>query len=330
MTFGSINSLKAHLKKLGFKDLKDKDLRSVFVLTDENRTVVFNQLLVDLNGKKNASRTFGGSLGHIDVGNFRVGVKPLKLQGGKSAGVDNEVLLVNAINAMIAEHGTCDVTFKAGSHKFTVKEVKEAVRVGEDTAGRKKSDVNINTVKGKSIPISIKKDNAEYWESADTFWRTNAVQFLNAKVADQTVITESIGGGAIRMNKNIGIEATQEEALDVIFGSDILKNKGCVITKTFGGTEFSYDGKTNAVIVDVSNIITKLGDVPQSKEVWFLIRNDSTRKSIPGFPGTRCLATYSSRINQNVIKIPVNHREPLLQQYEKSLKEEESSKSKVK
>lgn len=324
MTFGSINSLKAHLKKLGYKDLKDKDLRSVFVLTNENRTVVFNKLLADLGGKKNASRTFGGSLGHIDVGNFRVGVKPLSAQGGKSAGVDNEVIFVNSINEMVEENGNCDLILTDGSKKFKVASVKEAKRVGEDTAGRKKSDVNIITTKGIIIPISIKKDNAEYWESADSFWRENASKFLNAMIADEQVSTQDIGGGAIKLTHNIGIEATDTESTDVIFGSDILKGKGCVITKTFSGTEFSFDGTKNSIIVDVSNIITKLSDVPDSKTVWFLIRNDSTRKSIPNFPGTRCLASYKSRINKNVIKIPENHRNTTIKKYEKFLEAKEN------
>ena len=298
--FATLTSLKKYLNDLGYKDLKDKDARSVFVLTNGNRTAVFNALVTQLGGKANPNRSFGGSLGHIDVENYRIGVKPLSKQGSASAGVENEANLVQAINYMVQQYGTIDVIFTDGNRKFMCKEVQTARQVGADTAGRKKADVMVCGT--KEYPVSLKKDNAEYWESADSFWRDNAEKYLTRAVKKGDVKVESLSGGVIKITPNIGVEATDVESVDVIFGSDIL-GKGCVVTRTFEGNDFRFDGKTNTLTINTSSVITKLSDVPDSKKVWFLIRNDSTRKSIPGYPGTRALAAYKSRITGNVLKI---------------------------
>jgi hypothetical protein len=42
-------------------------------------------------------------------------------------------------------------------------------------------------------------------------------------------------------------------------------------------------------------------DVKGDKDVYFLIRNDKTRKSIREYPGIRILAAYKKRINKNVV-----------------------------
>jgi hypothetical protein len=306
--FTTLDALMKYMTSIGYKDLKKKDARSLFVLTNEKRDTVMANLMNQLGGKRNPNRSFGGSLGHIDVANFRIAVKPLSLQGTASAGVANETNLVQAINFVIEKYGVCDVLFTDGKHKHLIKEAKIAKRTGEDTAGRKKADLTITDSKSKVIPISLKKDNAEYWESADSFWRENAKNFLDKAVKENKVKVENLPGNVIKITPNIGIEATVEESKSVIFGSDILPNKGSVITRTFEGDDFKYTGENNTLTISVSSVITKLSEVPDSKKVWFLIRNDSTRKSIPDYPGTRALAAYKSRMTGNVIKIAANER----------------------
>jgi hypothetical protein len=306
--FTTVDMLMKYLGTLGYKNLKKKDARSVFVLTNDKRETVFANLINQLGGKKNPNRSFGGSMGHIDVGTFRIGVKPLSMQGTASAGVANETNLVQAINYVIEKYGVCDVLFTDGKHKHLIKEAKVAKRTGEDTAGRKKADLTITDGKGKVIPISLKKDNAEYWESADSFWRENAKHFLDKAVKEGKVEVDSLAGGVIKITPNIGIEATVDETKSVVFGSDILPNKGSVVTRTFEGEDFKYTGENNTLTINCSSVITKLSEIPDSKTVWFLIRNDSTRKSIPNYPGTRALAAYKSRMTGNVIKISSNER----------------------
>jgi len=299
--FNSLIDLTKFLSKIGYKDVKQKDARSIFILTNKRRTEIISDLVSQLGGRQNQSKSFGGSLGHVDVGNFRIAVKPLSKQGTASAGVENELNLVQGINDIINEFGVCDVVFTDGSKNFLIKAATKASRVGEDTAGRKKADILVYSG-SISYPISLKKDNAEYWESADTLWKENAVRFLTKAVANKDVVVEPVAGGVIKITPSIAIEATPDEAKNVIFGSDIL-GKGCVVTRTFVSKDFNYDGKLNKLIINVSNVITRLTDVPESKKVYFLIRNDSTRKSITNFPGTRALATYKSRTMSGKTKV---------------------------
>jgi len=306
--FTTLDKLIKYLGTIGYKDLKKRDARSVFVLTNDKRDTVFANLMNQLGGTKNPNRTFGGSMGHIDVGTFRVAVKPLSMQGTASAGVANETNLVQAINYVIEKYGVCNVLFTDGKHKHLIVDAKVARRTGEDTAGRKKADLTITDSKNKVVPVSLKKDNAEYWESADSFWRESAKHFLDKAVKDGDVTVQNLAGGVIKITPNIGIEATVEETKSVVFGSDILPNKGSVVTRTFVGDDFKYTGEDNTLTINCSSVITKLSEIPDSKKVWFLIRNDSTRKSIPNYPGTRALAAYKSRMTGNVIKIPVNER----------------------
>jgi len=237
-------------------------------------------------------------------------VKPAALQGTTSAGVDNELNLVNAINYVIQQNGKgnpINIVFKAGTKKFTIKGASSAVAAGSDTAGRKKSDVNITTQTGNR-PLSLKKDNAEFWESADTLWGKNALPYLQKLLADKKVKLIPQGGGDVFASPNFAVEATDAEKKDVVFGSDILIYKGAVITRTFVGEDFAWDGSTNILTINCSSVITQLTDIPSTKEVWFLVRNAAGRKSIPGYSGLRVAAAYSSRINQNVLKIPVSQR----------------------
>lgn len=305
--FNSLTALTTYLNKIGYKDIKQKDSKSVFVLTNEKRATVFNDLIGQLGGKSNPSKAFGGSMGHIDVENYRIAVKPLSKQGSTSAGVENETNAVQAINYIIQQYGTCNIVFTDGTHKFIAKDILLADRVGADTAGRKKADIVLKS-SSKLYPISLKKDNAEYWESADTLWKEEAVYFLTKAIQKKLITVSNQPGGVVKIEPNIAIEATPQESENVIFGSDLL-NKGCVVTRTFEGNDFYFDGKSNTLTIQCSSVITKLADVPDSKKVWFLIRNDSTRKSITGYPGTRALAAYKSRTQSgSVVKITSSMR----------------------
>ena len=105
--------------------------------------------------------------------------KPAKKQGKSSAGVDNEQKLVDFINSS-AKTGPINVFFMNKNKTFDVIGCVEAISAGTDTSGRKKSDVNLIDYKGKVYPISIKKDDAEYWESADSYFGQEAKTIIDA------------------------------------------------------------------------------------------------------------------------------------------------------
>lgn len=306
--------LMAVLKKSGFHDIKEMSSTKFAILVASNSIRVSSLKRVENAFKskypvKYDRSTNLSSIGHIVIDNtFYITAKPKNRQGTASAGVDNEVMMVQEINDAIkdSDDKTITLIFKHGGTTFKLTNVTNAIRAGADTAGRKKSDVNIVS-KGKMIPISLKKDNAENWESADSYWGQIARKYVDAAVEKGDVELEK-EGKVFKINPNLAVKSTKEEKTNVVFGSDILPGKGAVIKRTFTKQDFKFDGKKNELTIMVSEIIRDLSDIEGSpSDVWFLIRNDKTRLGSPiGYPGLRVLAVYASRVNNNVKKMNRN------------------------
>lgn len=296
----TFDSLKAILISLGYKEIKKLTASKLAILTNENRVSVLENLTKKITGARyDSTPKSDSSAGRVIVGNMTVLAKPASKQGRFSAGVENEDTLVKAINDMAAK-GPIRVEFKAPNKSFIVESVVSARSVGADTAGRKKADAVVKDIKGIEYPLSIKKDNAEVWESADSYFGAEAKKIVEkavslglAKLNDQ--------GSFFTLEPNIAVEATTPEKRDVVFGSDI-ERRGAVITKTFTSQSFKQVDET--LVVECSHVITQMSDVKGDKDVYFLIRNDKTRKSIKDYPGLRVLASYKKRINKNVQIVP--------------------------
>ena len=173
--------------------------------------------------------------------------------------------------------------------------------MGRDTSGRKKSDVNLKTNSGKIIPISIKKDNAEIWESADSYWGEKAAAYTR-RLAMLGKIKLIPFGSVYKIEPTFAVKATTEEKKNTVFGSDLLVLKGAVVSRTFGKEDFQYSGKDGKLTIKCSHIVTSIEDVKGDVDVWFLVRNDSTRTT-GGIKGIRVLAVFEKRINKNVLRV---------------------------
>lgn len=284
------------LKNAGYSDIKKISGVKIGVLTDGNRVKVLEDIAKKLHGTYDAKPGSDSSAGRVRVSTFSIVAKPKSRQGRASAGVDNEHTLVDYINEA-SKSGPINVIFHSGRKKFEVLGCVKATAVGSDTAGRKKADIVLYDKQNHQYPISIKKDNAEYWESADASFSTQAAEIID-KAVKAGVTNVKHMGSYVMIEPNIAVEATREEKMAVVFGSDIL-NRGAVVTKTFSSSSFKQDEDTH--YIDCTDIITSLSDViGTDKDVYFLIRNDKTRKSIKGYPGVRVLAAYKKRINKNV------------------------------
>ena len=299
------------IKKLGYHDIKEISSTrfAILVATNSMREASLKSIMSKLKQKTDVNydkSTSLSSIGHLVIeGKFLLTAKPKSRQGNASAGVDNEIILVEEINNAVkdSDEGSITVLIKHGADTFKLTKVTKAIRAGADTAGRKKSDVNIIS-NGKSVPISIKKDNAENWESADSYWGATARQFIDYAVKEKKAKLNK-DGNVYKLEPNLAVKASTKEKENVVFGSDILEGKGAVIKKTFGKEDFRYDTKKATLTIAVSEIMRELSDVTGPSDVWFLIRNDKTRLgSQIGYPGLRVLAVYESRVNQNVIRLP--------------------------
>lgn len=287
------------LISLGYDNLKKISSNKISVLTDENRVKVLENIQKKIKGSRYDTRpSSDSSVGRIVIGSISILAKPASKQGKASAGVGNEMMVVEMINQYALKTGI-DVIFKATNKTFTVLNCVKAEQVAGDTAGRKKADIRLIDHKGNIYPISIKKDDAETWESADSYFSEeakiiieNAIKNKKTRLIDQ--------GTYFTIEPNLAVKATIKEKQDVVFGSDLQPN-GCVITKTF--TTNSFKLKNDKLIIQCSNIIRTLQDVKGDKDVYFLIRNDKIRKSIKEYPGIRILAAYEKRINKNVVVV---------------------------
>jgi len=287
------------LISLGYDNIKKISSNKIAILTDENRVKVLENIQKNIRGSRYDTRpSSDSSIGRVVIGPISILAKPASKQGKAAVGVDNEVTIVDMINKYALKTGI-DVIFKAPNKSFTIMNCIKAERVGEDTSGRKKADIRLIDHKGKIYPISIKKDNAEIWESADSYFGEEAKLIIDEAIKNKK--TQLFNQGSYyTIEPNIAVKATTEEKQDVVFGSDLSPN-GFVVTKTFNTNSFKL--KDDKLIIQCSNIITKMQDVKGDKDVYFLIRNDKSRKSIKEYPGIRILAAYEKRINKNVVLV---------------------------
>ena len=243
------------------------------------------------------------SLGGVVFANspVQVVVKDSGKQGDKSAGVANEIELASIIQSVIEKFGSANVTFiDPRGKKMTIKNTTNVEVAGRETSGRKKADVVLQSAKG-FLPISIKKLDADMWESADNLFGQRARGILDDLVKKGIVKLNKIGERKLKtgtvpvyeLSKEIVMEPTEEEALQAIFGSD-LNPKGGIVIQTFKPEHFRQDG--NNVTVDAHAVITNKSEIPESHLMVWLLRNDSTRNGGSlGVAGLRPLGVTLTR-----------------------------------
>lgn len=228
---------------------------------------------------------------------LKVLVKDKGKQGNQSAGVANEIELASILQSVIEKYGKVNVTFvDPRGKKISIKNCTEVVEAGRDTKGRKKADVTLKSDSG-NLPISIKKLNADMWESADSLFGKRARKILDKLVDEGVVKLEKIkerkGIPVYKLNKEIVMEPTEEEAMNAIFGSD-LNPKGGVVIQTFKPQHFKQEG--NDVVVDCHTVITNKDEIPESHLMVWILRNDSDRNSASmGLAGIRPLGVTLTR-----------------------------------
>jgi hypothetical protein len=228
-------------------------------------------------------------------------VKDSGKQGDKSAGVANELELASLLQSVVEKFGRANVTFvDPRGKKLSIEDCTEVDVAGRSTAGRRKADVVLNS-ESQSLPISIKKLDAEVWESADNMFGARAKEVIKNLVEEGIIKLNQIGTRNVRgttvpvyeLSREIVMEPTEEEALSAIFGSDINPEGGIVI-QTFKPEHFTQDGEN--VTVDAHAVIAGVDDIPESHVMVWLIRNDSTRNGGSlGIAGLRPLGVTLQR-----------------------------------
>jgi hypothetical protein len=240
------------------------------------------------------------SIGGIEFADnpIKILVKDSGIQGDQSAGVANEIEMASLLQSVIDRYGSVNVTFVDPRGKQLVINDCNSVDVaGRDTGGRKKADVVLQSPE-RSLPISIKKLNAEAWESADNLFGKKARGIIDKLVKDKQVKLNKLektrnGMPVFALSKEIVIEPTEEEAMNAIFGSD-LNPKGGVVIQTFKPEHFVQTGQD--VTIEAHAVIANKSDIPESHLMVWLLRNDSNRNSTSlGLPGIRIMGVTLTR-----------------------------------
>lgn len=306
----------AALAKNGYEEIKDKASNKIEVLVqipdgekkDDFRETVLNDILALLQkdlaqyNPVYSPNPKLSSLGGIIFSGSPVSIviKDSGGQGEKSAGVANELEMASIIQSVVEKYGSANITFKdPRGKKMSIKNCTSVDVAGRDTANRKKADVVLRSEKG-ALPVSIKKVNADMWESADSLFGEKAKEIIKKLVKQGAVKLIKISEtpdkktGKVtpvyKLNKEIVVEPTPEEGLSAIFGSD-LNPKGGVVIQTFKPQHFVQE--ENNVTIDCHAVITSKEDIPESHLMVWLIRNDSTRNN--PLPGLRTLGVTLAR-----------------------------------
>jgi len=282
------------------QDFKDNGL-NFFILVPSNKRLEFIDKIENIDtgtDKKfefTSTPTSFSSIGYFMYGDSKFGIKPSEKQGGKSAGLENEEIFVNTINSLL-EDGPKDIKVTDGANEIFYKDITQVVATGRSTSGYSKSDVNFYSGETDKGGLSLKKDNAIYWESADVRFKNEVKNLIDAiisgKLGDEisyVPLTDAKGNpdpDVIRMyNKKedkpiAGIivkDLPAQDSQQIIFGNDNVP----VAIKTWRSSDFKVEGDT--IVVKASKLYTNLEDVEKDKALPILnIRHDKTRRATKG------------------------------------------------
>jgi biopolymer transport protein ExbD len=294
---------KAILKKelnLTDKDFKDSGLQFFVLVPGKDRLSIVDTIeKIETNSDKkfeyNPQPSSFSSIGHFMFGQAKFGIKPSEKQGGRSAGLENESVLVDAINPLLQD-GPKTVIITDGSSNITYKNVTNVEGTGTKTSDYSKADVNFYNNKTDLGGLSLKKDNAVFWESADVRYKDVTKNLLDAitsgKLKDKLSFKPFVDNrgnedpNIIRLYDKTGkqgisgvivTDLPDQDIFQMIFGND----KVPVAVRTFRSGDVKLEG--NDVIVRVSKLYKTVEDVEaDNAEPILNIRHDKTRRASKG------------------------------------------------
>ena len=240
----------------------------------------------------------GSSIGALIYDGVKYLLKPINGQGRKSSGCMNEDVFNNTLNSLIDNIPT-NVTMSSDVGEWIFDGITNSIEVGYDVTDGKKAD-SLLVSNNHSYPISLKQDNAGFWESSDSRYRT-LVSKLIEKIENNyfyPTITfkpfkDKLGNikegiktmfSGVTGNKITGIIVTDLPTKDnhaVVFGSDNAQ----IVYKTF--TQNDFKKHSEGVTVNISKFIQDKKDLDYfNLNPVINIRHDSTRNKTSGLRAT--------------------------------------------
>jgi len=285
---------------LSDSDFKDSGLNFYVLVPGRERLAFVDKIEnIDTGTDKKfeyiSTPTAFSSIGYFNYGQSKFGIKPGEKQGTGAPGLGNEDVFVNEINKFL-EDGPKDVKIVAGDKTLVFKDVTQVMGTGLSTGDYSKSDANFYDGDKDLGGVSLKKDNAIYWESADVRFKDEVKNLVDAiisgKLGDEVsyVPLKDAKGNpdpvVIKMyNKKedkpiagvIVDDLPETEVEQVIFGNDNVP----VVIKTYRPSDFKLEGDT--IVVNATKIYQTLDDVEKDNALPVLnIRHDKTRRITRG------------------------------------------------
>jgi hypothetical protein len=257
-------------------DVKASTKNRIILLTDLNRSKIFNQL--EMMGYLRDHNIPGSSVGGYKTTNgIEIIIKPKSSQGSNSSGKQNESSFFNLINDIIQENGKpIDIILK-NNHKLL--KFYNIIRcIDSSTQGASKYDKadaqfidNNNKVVGN---ISLKKRNAIRWESSKSrlidgvdIFDNFIKKIFNNELQDLTLFPINESSSKYKLynpttqkilSKTIITNTPDDIMNEVVFGNDYPKT--IVVKEDF--EEFSnYKFVDNTLILSCHKIYDDISDI---------------------------------------------------------------------
>ena len=261
-----------------------------------NRIETLDEIAKKYNGERDVIPVKSGltsSIGCTRIGDVKVLCKSSTNFGSGKAGIENENMLVDAVNAVCNESNPIVLVFNDGKHKFTCKDVIAAKNVGSDTTNNKKADVMLETRTGKTYKFSIKKDTFEFYASCAKY-NDIAIDIIKHCLKSKTAKAIKNDNGEMSLSPSIAFAPTEQQAKDAMFGSDIDGKTGCILQSTFSSRPLQQISD-NGFECKVSHVVRSLADVIGTDyEPYFFIQNAAGHR-IKQYVGIRLLMAIRKR-----------------------------------
>ena len=165
--------------KLDDESFKDKGLNFHLLVPRQERQQYIDDIEKLEGFEYNPQPSGFSSIGYLTYGDVKIAVKPSGIQGTKSAGLENEDIFVKNINKYL-EDGPKNIILTDGSRSIEFPDVDIVKGSGTATGNYSKSDANFYSNDKDLGGVSLKKNNAIYWESADTRFKDEVNNLLDA------------------------------------------------------------------------------------------------------------------------------------------------------
>ena len=307
----NINDILFALKNTyGTDNIKQKGNLIKILLPNPKNAIGMLKAMVDIfTNSIYSNSTTKSSKGHIEIQlndgkKIYIVIKPKNVNIFPH-GIKNEIEIYENISKIINNYKVVDIEFIANNDVIKINNVTNVALSGRDTKENKKADLVL--FGDVQFRMSLKKENAEHWHSIDKYPSIiiKAKNIIDDAIKSKKVKLKKIGN-YYKLSNRIAFSASPKEKQKIVFGSDLLTN-GAVVICNFSEKNFKVEpasdknNNKNTLKINVNNIITSKNTSPQKLDVWFLIRNDSTRRTKNFYPGLRVLAVKKSSLNKNII-----------------------------